>query len=580
MRKSCLLLFLVALTISSLDRVAGQSSTPKAPLQANINNEKTAPHNEASSGLTVPVERKTAAMKLYSDGIDLAEAGQFTQAVEHFQQAVKLDPKYAEAYSALGRAYFKLQQWQKAADNLHRASELNAKQREVQASIRPTLSMQTGDDPRVAKAPTDIPAQKNFVPSNTGSVTTATGSANQSLTSKVNQQSPVTTPRPAPVNTPPIVNQQANANAGGTSVSIQKAAVTIPPLKSVQANNAHVVERTVRSAPSLPMSRLSGEIELAAGNLLPLASEAEKTGVEPGVPSRGANPSALDENNAVEKAIQPVGVRVSMSEPPPMTPEPINFAPLATNSSTNDAALTAIYRVGPGDVLDVRVNDSQLTQSTLFTISPSGFLEHPLFTEPFLVSGLTVDEISSRIENDFKRRALMDDPRITIGVRDYASHSILVSGLVKDAGTKFLRREAIPLYVVVADAQPLPEAATVTVVRTESNRVFEIDLSQTAEMNLLIRPGDVITLRPNVTQFIYIGGEVKAPGEKTFRRGLTLMQAIIGAGGATPKSKIAEIGRDDGNGFLVGTRFILRDIQSGKIADPLLKPGDRVMIIR
>jgi protein involved in polysaccharide export with SLBB domain len=166
-----------------------------------------------------------------------------------------------------------------------------------------------------------------------------------------------------------------------------------------------------------------------------------------------------------------------------------------------------------------------------------------------------------------------------VAVRDYASHTILVSGLVKDSGTRILRREAIPLYVVVADAQPLPEAARVTVVRDESNQIFEVDLAQASAMNLLVHPGDVVTLQPAETQFIYIGGEVKSPGERTFRRGLTLTQAIITAGGIGPKSKFAEIGRDDGRGFLVGTRFNLLDIGSGKTADPLLKPGDRIVIL-
>jgi protein involved in polysaccharide export with SLBB domain len=196
------------------------------------------------------------------------------------------------------------------------------------------------------------------------------------------------------------------------------------------------------------------------------------------------------------------------------------------------------------------------------------------------VTGLTVEEIGTKIGNDLKQRALIEDPKVVVGVRDYASHTILVSGLVKDSGTKVLRREAVPLYVVVADAQPLPQAAKVTIVRNALNRIYDIDLTQVAEMNLLVRPGDVITLHPNVTQFFYIGGEVKFPGEKTYRRGLTLMQAIIAAGGVTPKTKVAEIDRDDGRGYLVGTQFNLKDIQSGKAADPLLKPGDRIMILR
>jgi len=163
-------------------------------------------------------------------------------------------------------------------------------------------------------------------------------------------------------------------------------------------------------------------------------------------------------------------------------------------------------------------------------------------------------------------------------VRDFASHTILVSGLVKDSGTKILRREAIPLYVVVADAQPMPEAARVTVVRNESNATFEIDLTQTREMSLLVRPGDVITLLPSETQFVYISGEVKSPGEKIFRRGLTLTQAIIAAGGVMPKAKEARLARDNGEGFLVVTRYKLKEIESGKVQDPLVKPGDRITI--
>ena len=308
----------------------------------------------------------------------------------------------------------------------------------------------------------------------------------------------------------------------------------------------------------------------------------------------------LSNKPRVQSPTKPESVQVSMSVNPPVsapasakTGSPVdskesnnptaentaaNNETLRDNAAANDLTLTKIYRVGPSDVLDIRINDASSPQSTLFTITSTGFLEHPLLTEPMQVRGLTVDEISARLESDLKRRALNDNPKVSVGVRDYASHTILVSGLVKDAGTKILRREAIPLYVVVADAQPLPEAARVTVVRNESNETFEIELGHATEMNLLVRPGDVISLLPNVTQFVYIGGEVKLPGEKTYRRGLTLTQAIIAAGGVTPKAKEARLGRDDGKGFLVVTRYKLKEIESGKAQDPLVKPGDRITI--
>jgi protein involved in polysaccharide export with SLBB domain len=154
-----------------------------------------------------------------------------------------------------------------------------------------------------------------------------------------------------------------------------------------------------------------------------------------------------------------------------------------------------------------------------------------------------------------------------------------VSGLVKEPGTKILRREAIPLYVVVADAQPLPEAARLTLVRNDSAEVFNIDLVRPEDMNLMVHPGDVVTLMAGATQFFYISGEIKSPGEKTYRRGLTLTQAIIAAGGLTPKSKEARLARDDGKGFLIITKYKLKDIDSAKLPDPIIQPGDRITII-
>lgn len=278
-----------------------------------------------------------------------------------------------------------------------------------------------------------------------------------------------------------------------------------------------------------------------------------------------------------EKVPEKVAEKTAEKVPETVPEKAVETSDEVNAAAAEELALTKIYRVGPNDVLDIRINNDA-SQSTLFTITASGLLEHPMLAEPLLAGGLTTDEISSRIESELKRRALIDNPKVSVGVRDYASHTILVSGLVKDSGTKILRREAIPLYVVVADAQPLPEAGRATVLRNESNQTFEIELTESSEMNLLVRPGDVITLHPNVTQFVYIGGEVKLPGEKTYRRGLTLTQAIIAAGGLTPKAKEARLGRDDGKGFLVVTPYKLNDIESGKVQDPVVKPGDRITI--
>jgi protein involved in polysaccharide export with SLBB domain len=95
---------------------------------------------------------------------------------------------------------------------------------------------------------------------------------------------------------------------------------------------------------------------------------------------------------------------------------------------------------------------------------------------------------------------------------------------------------------------------------------------------MLVRPGDVINLLERPPQFFYVSGRVNSPGEKTFRRGLTLTQAIIAAGGLGKDAKKAQLARDNGHGFLIVTSYKLKDIQSGKMPDPAVQPGDRITI--
>jgi protein involved in polysaccharide export with SLBB domain len=247
------------------------------------------------------------------------------------------------------------------------------------------------------------------------------------------------------------------------------------------------------------------------------------------------------------------------------------------NVSANETPLTKTYRVGPGDVLDITFDGTQSREPAQFTVSSSGFLNHPVLAEPLLVRGLTVEEISAQLESAAKRGGAVGTGNFSVAVREYVSHAIMVSGLVKDPGTKILRREAIPLSVVLADAQLLPDAGRVMIERSESNETFTADL-ETPNVNLLVRPGDVLTVKVNPAQFFYVAGSVKEPGEKTYRRGLTLTQAIIVAGGLTGKSSDVRLARDDGKGFLIVNRYKLQDIESGKLKDPLIEPGDRITI--
>jgi protein involved in polysaccharide export with SLBB domain len=290
------------------------------------------------------------------------------------------------------------------------------------------------------------------------------------------------------------------------------------------------------------------------------------------------NPKDKDARKQLDLSRSMVESERKESAKVPDSATPPNDPPVTTPTATNDSALTKLYRVGPGDVLEIHLSDVTSNDSTTFTIAPTGLLEHPRLTEPIKSVGLTVEEISGRFESALKERAPTSNVKVSVEVHEYVSHVIMVSGLVKEPGAKVLQREAIPLSVVIADAQPLPEAGRVVVVRNETGQSFNADLGS-SDVNLFVRPGDVITLQPPAPQFFYVSGEVKAPGEKVFRRGMTLTQAIITAGGSIGLPREARVGRDDGKGFLVVTRYQLRDIESGKVQDPLIQPGDRITVM-
>jgi protein involved in polysaccharide export with SLBB domain len=275
-------------------------------------------------------------------------------------------------------------------------------------------------------------------------------------------------------------------------------------------------------------------------------------------------PARPNESSKVDSA------PVSNVSPP--SPEP------ARSSGVASFEPTQTYRVGVGDVLDVRMRDTG-NQSTLFTVTANGLLEYPVLNQPLQVGGLTIEEIGERLKSELKRLALNEAAEVLIGIREYNSHTILISGLVKQPGSKILRREAIPLYVVLAEAQPLPEAGYATVIAHETGKPATVDLFDPQATGLLLGPGDVINVRASPKQFFYIAGDVTAPGEKAFRSGLKLTQAILVAGGLTRKAKAIELAREGENGLLGRIRYKLEDINSGTKPDPLVQAGDRITVV-
>lgn len=360
-------------------------------------------------------------------------------------------------------------------------------------------------------------------------------------------------------------------------------AATAEPKKDEKKPSAAPNSSTRDTKPAQPNSR-TGEaasaVTPAPTSTAPSTSDAPaKPGANAPVPvNTPAKPASDNKSND--------GKPSATNDNKPSGANPSNTSGAGTSAApaVPAAALTTVYRIGVGDVLDIRtLNDTSTRQSTLFTIGAGGVLDHPYLRDPLTVAGMTTDELAAQLIAEFRHRGIYEKPQVRVSVREYASHAVLVSGLAGDPGTKILRREAIPLYVVIAEAQPKPEAGRAVIISHSTGKVTSVDLNDAAALNTLVQAGDVISLTVRPPEFFYIGGEISSPGQKDFHSGMTLTQAILASGGATAMSgeRISvRVSRAGADGRLHFDEYSLKEIEGGVVPDPVLQAGDRIEVAR
>src|SRR6185369_1184007 len=96
----------------------------------------------------------------------------------------------------------------------------------------------------------------------------------------------------------------------------------------------------------------------------------------------------------------------------------------SSGSLTPPQRLTEIYRVGIGDILDIRLLNSAYGRSTLFTVADNGMIDVPVAGGTISVAGLTPEEIQKLIAVELKRRAVEDKAQVSVSVRQFLSHAV------------------------------------------------------------------------------------------------------------------------------------------------------------
>jgi len=267
--------------------------------------------------------------------------------------------------------------------------------------------------------------------------------------------------------------------------------------------------------------------------------------------------------------------RETPAPPRSIGPDTHNIAKHAANVNVQP---TGTYRIGVGDVLVINVENAA-TSSGSYVVRGDGTIDFPLAGEDVIVNGKTTDEIAESLTNAVK---IYKTPQITVKIREYASHGVMVGGLVEVPGLHQIQRDAVPLYVIRAAAITSPRASGVTIKRQKDSGVESFLLANDDVDAVLIYPGDSVefTGKPDsiATGYYFIGGDIATGGKKELSAGLTLSKALAAAGGVTGNAKRALIRRRNDSGMLITSEYELKGIISRRIPDPGLNQGDMVEI--
>lgn len=197
-------------------------------------------------------------------------------------------------------------------------------------------------------------------------------------------------------------------------------------------------------------------------------------------------------------------------------------------------------RLGAGDVIRVQVYQSpDLSQET--RILETGFISYPLIGAT-KVAGLTIPEAEAVIAKALKAGGFIQQPQVTIAQLQIRRKTVTVLGAVGRPGLYPLDNINTNLSSILAAAGGIAQGGSDTVIlagkRDGKPMRQEIDVAATylddkLANDVVLSPGDTIYVHRAPSFYVY--GEAGKPGPYRLERNMTVMQALVTAGGPTQR---------------------------------------------
>ena len=249
------------------------------------------------------------------------------------------------------------------------------------------------------------------------------------------------------------------------------------------------------------------------------------------------------------------------------------------------------YRIGPGDVLDIRIyNRPQLSRDAV-RVEGNGMIRMPLIENEIQAACLTEGELAKEISTRYAR--YYKNLQVDIFIKEYHSKQVAIIGAVNEQSRFELQRRVRLLELLTYAKGPSAKAGqTINIVHsTAVSPCKQTDESDTAaaftsyklsdvlagdpKSNPYLETGDIVTL-PEADQ-VYVVGNVFMPLTISLKEPITLTRAIAMAGGLkqdTRKDKIRVLRQEPGTSTRKEITVDLYAIEKKSSEDLALAPND------
>lgn len=247
------------------------------------------------------------------------------------------------------------------------------------------------------------------------------------------------------------------------------------------------------------------------------------------------------------------------------------------------------YRIGPGDVLDIRVyNRPQLSREAV-RVEGNGMIRMPLVENDIQASCRTEGELAKEISTRYAR--YYKNLQVDVFIKEYHSKQVAIIGAVNEQSRFELQRRVRLLELLTYAKGPSTKAGqTINIVhssavspckeQTDDTTAFSsYKLSEVLQgdpkSNPYLEAGDIVTL-PEADQ-VYVVGNVFMPLTISLKEPITLTRAIAMAGGLkqdTKKDKIRILRQEPGTTTRKEIMVDLSAIEKKSSEDLALAPND------